>query len=42
MEYAYRVWHTKKQVPTFNAGFSIAGAQNFKKKKFGFKLEISP
>jgi hypothetical protein len=32
MEYAYRVWHTKKQVPTFYAGFSIAGAQNFKKK----------
>jgi len=29
MEYAYRVWHTKKQVPTFYAGFSIAGAQNF-------------
>jgi len=21
MEYAYRVWHTKKQVPTFYAGF---------------------
>ena len=32
MEYAYRVWHTKKQVPTFYAGLSIAGAQNFKKK----------
>jgi len=29
LEYAYRVWHTKKQVPTFYAGFSIAGAQNF-------------
>jgi hypothetical protein len=31
MEYAYRVWHTKKQVPTFYAGFPITGAQNFKK-----------
>jgi hypothetical protein len=33
MEYAYRVWHTKKQVPTFYAGLSIAGAQNFKKSR---------